>query len=473
VAAVLLIPPLITSIDNTLMYVCVPVVAHALQASGTETLAIADSYSVVLAGFLVTAGAIADRWGRHLVVTVGVAGFGLASLVAGLATAPWQMIAGRAAMGLFAAALGPSTLAMLRERFESEAARSRAVAGWSAMFAVGAAAGPLLGAWFVGIGWWRGAFFINVPLCVVFIAGGPLLRLRGRRAPVRVSWAGLAVLPLGIALLSTGVLGLATSWWAVAVVLIAAGLAGVALFVRRQLGASRPAVDLRVLGRRRFRTAVGANFADIFALAGLVIVVSEVFQWSGMSAFVLVVTAVPAVVVSVAAGLSAGALPRVVREAWWMIPAGMWASAVGCLVLAMLGSRALGAFTPVLAVAFVCVGLGVGVAETLTNTDVVSGADEDQVGAQSAISETAYELGSAFGVLVIGLAATVGARMRAGGGAAGFGPAGSSAALTGGLVWAAYTAAGVLVLVGVWVAGERRGAGAGASPEAVAQVSQK
>jgi DHA2 family multidrug resistance protein-like MFS transporter len=408
-AGALLLPPLITSIDNTLMYVGLPAAARALGSSPAETLLIANTYSVVLAGFLITGGAIADRLGRRRVLLASVLCFGAASLWAGLATDSWDMILARADMGVAAGVLGPATLALLRDSYPQADAQARMVAVWSSTFAVGAAVGPVLGGWFVSLGHWRWAFWINVPVCVAFVLVHRLLPSGRHPEAPRVRAAAAVLLPLSVLCLSSGVLafGIHSGLIAGAVLVAAGGLTGW-WFVAGQLHAERPTVNLRLLGESRFRSAVIANFLDIFTLGGLVIVLSEYVQWGrGGSALTLVVSAIPAVVICIGAGLGAGWMPRHLREAWWMIPLGLLLSASGCAVLAVVLPA--GGWTG-LALSFCLVGAGLGITETLTNTDVVAGGDVERAGSSSAISETAYELGSAFGVLILGLVAQWGYR---------------------------------------------------------------
>jgi DHA2 family multidrug resistance protein-like MFS transporter len=459
------------------MYVGLPAAARSLEASPAETLLIANTYSVVLAGFLITGGAIADRLGRRRVLLTGVLLFGFASLWAGLATDSWEMILARAAMGVSAGVLGPATLALLRDSYPQADVQARMVAVWSSTFAVGAAVGPVLGGWFVSLGHWRWAFWINVPVCVAFLLVHRLLPAGRHPGAPRVRAAAAVLLPVSVLCLSSGVLAFGVhSGGLVGVVLVVAGGVTGWWFVTGQLRAERPTVDLRLLGEPRFRSAVIANFLDIFTLGGLVIVLSEYVQWGrDDSALTLVVTAIPAVLICVVAGLGAGWMPRHLREAWWMIPLGLLLSASGCAVLAVVLPS--GGWTG-LALAFCLVGAGLGITETLTNTDVVAGGDVERSGSSSAISETAYELGSAFGVLVLGLIAQWGyrssvlqsglARSARSGAADSFLSARRLAAQTPGLsrtildaaqtgltvgtVWAAITGAAILVLAAVLVA---------------------
>ena len=155
--AVLILPTLLVSIDNTVLGVALPAISAALRAGRDELLWIVDVYPLVLAGLLVTMGTLGDRIGSRRLLLIGVAGFGAVSVAAAFATDAAQLVAARALLGVFGAMLMPSTLALLRTLFVDRARRRLALAIWATGFAAGAALGPgarrrAAGALLVGLG---------------------------------------------------------------------------------------------------------------------------------------------------------------------------------------------------------------------------------------------------------------------------------------------------------------------------------
>src|SRR3954449_5044373 len=143
--AVLLLAVLLVAMDVTILYFAAPYISADLAPSGTQQLWMLDVYGFVLAGLLITMGALADRIGRRRVLVCGAAAFGVASAAAAFAATPDQLIACRALMGVGGATLMPSSLALLRNLFEDATQRRTAVAIWTATVAGGSALGPLLG----------------------------------------------------------------------------------------------------------------------------------------------------------------------------------------------------------------------------------------------------------------------------------------------------------------------------------------
>ena len=135
--AILMLPVLLVSIDNTVLSFAVPSIARALEPTGVQQLWIIDAYSLVLAGLLVPMGSLADRIGRKRLLIIGSTGFAAISALAAFApTAEWLIIA-RAGLGFFGAMLMPSTLSLIRNIFTDSNERRMALAIWAAGFGSG------------------------------------------------------------------------------------------------------------------------------------------------------------------------------------------------------------------------------------------------------------------------------------------------------------------------------------------------
>lgn len=265
----------------------------------------------------------------------------------------------------------------------------------------GAAAGPLIGGWLLEHYWWGSVFLINFPVMIGLIALGPLVipeskdPAPGRFDLVSAGLSMLAMVPMVYAVKETAVHGPSWTLAGVGVVGLIAGWA----FVRRQKVLADPMIDLTLFARPAFSTAVLTNLLSIFALAGVLFFGSQYLQlvlgYRPLEAGLLML---PGTLVSALASLVAAWLVRRWAPSR-VLSTGLAVAALGAAALIALrvdsGPEAF-------VVGFVLAGAGVGVALTLTSDLVVSAVEPERAGAASAVSETAYELGVALGVAVLG-----------------------------------------------------------------------
>src|SRR5262245_5595065 len=141
----------------------IPTMQEQLNASASEIQWILDAYAVVFAGFLLTAGALGDRFGRKRALLVGLVVFGAGALFAGLASSATQVIGGRAVMGIGAALVMPATLSIITTIFPPEE-RTRAIAVWAGFAGAGGAIGPIVSGALLEKFWWGSAVLVNLPL---------------------------------------------------------------------------------------------------------------------------------------------------------------------------------------------------------------------------------------------------------------------------------------------------------------------
>jgi len=171
--AVLMLPVLLISVDNTILSFALPSISRALNPDATTQLWIVDAYPLVLAGLLVVMGSIGDRIGRRRILVIGATGFALFSVAAAFATDAWMLVAARIAMGVFGAMLMPATLSIIRNVFVDAGERRMALAVWSTMFAAGNALGPLVGGALLAHFHWGSVFLVAVPILVLMLVGVP------------------------------------------------------------------------------------------------------------------------------------------------------------------------------------------------------------------------------------------------------------------------------------------------------------
>lgn len=411
--AVLVLPVVLISVDMTVLGFAVPYLSADLSPSGSQLLWIVDIYSFVLAGLLVTMGSLGDRIGRRRLLMVGSAGFGAASLLAAYAPSPEVLIAARALLGLAGATLMPSTLSLLRNIFTEERRRLTAVAIWASGFSAGAALGPIVGGWLLEHFHWGSVFLMNLPVMALILIATPLLVGESRNPGAGRLDLPSVLLSLGAMLPAVyGIKHLAEHGWSAgALAALAAGLAAGTVFVRRQQRLPDPMIDVRLFADRRFSAAVGTNLMLVFAMASSLFALTQYLQLvEGLSPIRAGLALVPGLVLSVAASFAAVSLSRRLSTAA-VVAAGLALVAAGFVLMALLPG---GGGAGLMAAAFALLGTGIGLAETLTNGTVLTAAPPQQAGAASAVSETAYELGGALGVALLGSLLTAVYRIRLG-----------------------------------------------------------
>jgi len=399
--AVLMLPLLLVSMDVSVLYFAVPFIARDLEPTATQQLWIFDVYGFVLAGLLLVMGAVGDRIGRRRLLLLGATGFGLASLAAAYASSAEMLIAARAVLGISGATLMPSTLALLRNLFRDDAQRATAVSVWTAVMGGGVALGPVLSGVLLAHFWWGSVFLVNLPAMVLLLVLVPVLVPEFRPArsgPFDLRGAVLslsAILPTVWAVKELAAHGASTG----RLVVLVAGLAFGALFVRAQRTGSHPMVDRELFRDRRFAGALAANLLAMFALVGNAIFTTQFLQSVlGMSPLRAALWSVAPTFAVMAAAPAAMALARRYRRTP-VVAGGFATAAAGFLVLTRLGAG------PGLVVVLIGAGiLAVGLVAVMTVVaDTALGvAPADRAGSASALLETSGELGGAFGMAVLG-----------------------------------------------------------------------
>ncbi|MFI6597022.1 MFS transporter [Nonomuraea sp. NPDC050536] len=246
-------------LDTTALTIALPDLRADLGGTLAGQQWAVNAYTVAFAAALLTGGAVADRYGAARVFRVGVAAFGVLSLLSAAAPVLGVLVGLRALLGVAGALCLGGSLALVAQLYPEAGRRARAMGGWAAITGAALAAGPLLGGLLVGLYGWRAVFLINPPIALL-----SLLAVRGLRSPAggrRIDWAVqvLACALLGLlaeALVDSSVL---------AGVLAAAALIGLVLVERRSQAPALPGGLLRATWRELLAGTV-ANFAFAGAL---------------------------------------------------------------------------------------------------------------------------------------------------------------------------------------------------------------
>ncbi|HZC51035.1 MAG TPA: MFS transporter, partial [Mycobacterium sp.] len=212
--AVICLGVFVISVDTTIVNVALPTLSRRLGADTAQLQWIVDAYTLVMSGLLLSAGSLSDRYGRRAWLNSGLALFALTSAVAAQANSADALIAARAAMGVGAAVIFPTTLGLITNIFTDPVPRAKAIGLWAAMVGVGVAVGPISGGWLLEHFWWGSIFMVNIPIAALAIVGGILFVPTSRDpAAPRVDVPGLILSAAGITLLVYTVIEAPTWGW--------------------------------------------------------------------------------------------------------------------------------------------------------------------------------------------------------------------------------------------------------------------
>ncbi|MBM7515974.1 MFS transporter [Nocardioides nitrophenolicus] len=403
--AVLAASLLVVVMDMTVLNVALPDLTEDLHAGALAQLWIVDVYSLVLAGLLVPVAALADRWGRRRMLLTGFAIFAVASLAALVARSPGDVIAVRALLGVGGAMIMPATLSLIRALFPDARERAFALGLWAATAAVGGAVGPIVGGALLSAFSWHAAFLVNVPLMVAALVAGLLLLPESRsERPGRVDVLGTVLSVGGMVAAVYGVKHLGKGDVDVVTLLVlAAGVAMLALFVLRCLHQDDPMLAVRLFANPVFRSGVVTALVSSTAMMALLFVGSQWLQlvqgWSPLRAGV-------ALLPMALGGLVGPPLAPAVAARFGarnVIVAGLVVLAAGLALLRLLPHP-----MPYAGVAGALLLVGFGTAALgLASALIMGAAPVHQAGSAAAVEEMSYEVGGVLGIALLGSLAGV------------------------------------------------------------------
>jgi EmrB/QacA subfamily drug resistance transporter len=389
-------------LDVTVINVAVPVIGSELSASLTGIQWITDGYTLVLAGFLLTGGALGDRLGHRRVYCSGVVVFTASSAACALASSTGFLVAARLAEGLGAALIVPGSLALLQQSYPAPAARSRAFGQWGSMAGIAACAGPLLGGLLVSTAGWRWVFLINLPVgvaCVVltlrYVARSP------RRAARALDWPAQCAVVAMVALLTSALNEAGRRGWTDEAVLAGLALAvlAAAAFAVRERTARSPVLPLTLLRSRAMSGGSVIGLLFNFGFYGMVFTASLQFQHErGYSALGTGLALFPAVAMTMFASVLSGRLSRRTGHRP-LVTSGMLLAALGLAGWAAAGDDPAYAL---LVGPMMAVGFGTSFALTGSTATVMGAAPPAYSGSASALFNTTRQIGSATGVALAG-----------------------------------------------------------------------
>jgi len=393
----------LTFLDTTIASVALGNIQSDLHAGVSDLQWVVSGYSLVFASLMLMAGAIADRVGRRNVLLIGVVIFCVGSVLAAAATSIAMLIAGRAVMGLGAAASEPGTLAMIRQIYREPGPRARAIGLWVATAGAALALGPVVGGLLIAAADWRAIFWFNLALgalllviALVYVPKDSNLLAKGG--------LDLGGFVFGAAFLACGAFAIIDGETAgydstgVITLFVISGLA-LLVFLLVERAAKVPMIPRTHLGRV-VNSSLLVNFAMYFGVFSIffftALYLQEVLAYSGGR---IAATFAPMAITLIISSIVSG---RWVARVGPRTP-----MAVGCAVAAIgiaLTDVAVvrGGSTVEIAVPLGVAGVGFGLGIVPTTTAVLSAVPADHAGVAASMVNTARQIGAVVGVAVLG-----------------------------------------------------------------------
>ncbi|MCB4207874.1 MFS transporter [Arthrobacter sp. UM1] len=408
---------LVEMMDNSVLNVALPTIGRDLGASPTDLQWIVGAYSLTFGGLLMVGGTLGDKIGRRRTLLIGLGLFGAAGLGVLLAHSPAQLIAVRAALGAFAALIAPLTMSLIFRLFDDDGLRHRAIGLIVTVSMIGFALGPTLSGLAVEHMPWQWLVVLNAPMALIAWVGvrwgiQPDRPEDRRTGGTDIPGALLSVAALGLILYSF-TLGTEQGWTSTGTLLTAAaGLLALGGFVWREKTTADPMLDLSLLTLPTVRGSALLQTAVTVAMAGAMFASTQLFQFAwGWEPWRAGLANLPFVVGMLGASPLVDALvarwghrrTAAVGSALVVVSLVLWVAGVGTGYL-------------LCAVAMLVMTVGMRIIMTTGAVALINALPEDHTSIGSAMNDTAQELGTAFGVALIGTvtAAVVGSHLPQG-----------------------------------------------------------
>src|SRR3954447_23767879 len=402
-------------LDVTVVNVALAKMGSELGTSRDGLQWVVDGYALVLASLMLSTGDIADLVGRRRIFMGGLVAFGASSVLCALAPSVGVLIAGRALQGVGAAAILPTSLAIINHAFSDSAERTKAIGCWAALGSLALVAGPLAGGVLVDAISWRAIFWLNLPLVVLALGLTAVFVEESRdpserRLDIRGQLLAIGLLAgLVFFLIEGGRMG-----WAVPPVITALAVAvtSAAFFIRTELRRRDPMLQLGYFESPTFSAAnAGSGLMNLGTLGALFAFSIYLQQQEGESPIDAGLHILPWT-----AGLAVFAIlgGRIAQRLGPRLPAGLGLALTGVafVVVALLPSQT----GPEALIALGFAGMGLGIATPALVSAATEAVPAPRAGMAAAVNNTARQAGGAIGVALIGAIGAITAAMAVAGG---------------------------------------------------------
>jgi EmrB/QacA subfamily drug resistance transporter len=361
-----------------------------------------DSYTLVFAGLLLTAGSLGDRFGRRGALQVGLTVFGLGSIASAFAGSASHLIITRSVMGIGGAFIMPATLSIITNVFPPEE-RGRAIGMWASVAGVAAALGPISGGFLLEHFYWGSIFTVNLPI-VAFALVCSLILLPTSKDPSspRQDPVGAVLSIVGLISLLYGIIEAPDTGWTSPRILVAFAGAAVVLgaFAWWESFIDHPMLDTRFFKNPRFTAASSGITLTFFAMFGATFLLTEYLQFTlGYSPFTAGLCLVPWAAVMMVTSASSS---RIVERFGTKRTVATGLTLVGVALLLLTGVPVHGNFVTDVMWRMMLMAAGMGLVMAPATESIMGSLPRAKAGVGSAVNDTTRQVGGALGVAIIG-----------------------------------------------------------------------
>ncbi len=400
--AVLSVTLIMLNLDNTILNVALPTLVRDLHSTTSQLQWIADSYTLVFAGLLLTGGSLGDRLGRKWIFMTGLFVFGIGSVASAFSGSSDTLILTRGFMGIGGAMAMPATLSIITNIFTIPKERAKAIAIWSGASGLGIALGPITGGWLLSHFWWGSVFLVNAPIVLAGIIAAIWIVPNSKDVNIpRPDPIGSLLSIAGLGTVLWAIIEAPSKGWTSSVILIGFFVGGVLLasFLIWETKTSHPMLRLYFFENPRFSMAASSIAIAFFVLGGASFLLTQYLQfvrgYSPLKAGALFLPLAAALLV--VSPLSA----QVAHKVGTKITVAFGLSMVS--LSALLLSR-FSATSSLLEIELTLALIGVGLAFTMPPSaeSVMGSLPRSQAGVGSATNGTLIQVGGALGVAILG-----------------------------------------------------------------------
>jgi len=393
---------LVVVMDISIVNVALPALRRDLDAPVSGLQWTVDAYTLVLASFLVLAGSTADRYGRRRIFMIGLAGFGVGSMLCGLAPSIGWLIAARVVQAVGGTMLNPVAMAIVVNTFRDPAERARAIGVFASVSGLSLGLGPIVGGVLVDSFGWRSIFWVNVPIVAAAIVCTALFVPESRAARARrFDPVGQTLVILALGSLVFAIIESSTWGWTSPIILGMLAVAAVATVALVGYEPRRvdPLLELRLFRSVPFSAAIVMALWSLCAFAAFLFVTTlylqEVRELSALQAgLCLLPVGTTIVVLSPLTGRWVGRNgPRVP-----LLVAGIALAVGGVASLWLSPTTAL----PVVLVIYLLFGIALGTVNPPITNSAVSGMPRSMAGVAASLASTGRQTGATLGVAIAG-----------------------------------------------------------------------
>lgn len=388
-------------IDNSILNVAIPTLVRELNATNTDLQWIVDSYTLVFAGLLLTAGSLGDRYGRRLALQFGFMIFGIGSILAALSGTANELIGTRAFMGIGGAFIMPATLSIIANVFPANE-RGKAIGIWAATAGAAVALGPLVGGFLLEHFYWGSIFLVNIPVVVIgLLAGFFLIPNSKDPASPKLDPVGAVLSIVGLSGLLYAIIEGPTKGWTESTTVSSFVISVIFLtaFFIWEVRSSHPMLSLAFFRNPRFSIACLAITVTFFSMFGSIFVLTQYFQF--VLGYSPLQTGIRLLAFAIPMMILAPMSDRFVRllGTKMVVVVGLTLVALGLAL-----STALGESSSYFDIAWRMVIMASGMALTMApaTTSIMGALPLAKSGVGSAVNDTTRQIGGALGVAIVG-----------------------------------------------------------------------